>query len=182
MQAPLLFGVDPDETWKYITKAIREAGLTLPSFTLKAPRLALSTKRSSLLVARFKRVEELAPGVIAILRDLTDKDGKIKDGATPEELTAFSEANAAWGPAWAAATAEIAEDLAAVELEILTESLVGWDGLTTRTGKALDFAAMKPRLVEVLPDSTLREELVQAICAGATLSEEDASGLPSSQA
>lgn len=179
MQAPLLFGVDPDETWVYITEGIRSAGQSLPSFILKAPRLALATKRTALLVRRLQRIEELVPGVIDTVGRLSDKDGKPKADATPEELAALAEANAAWGPAWTAASAEIREELAAVELEILNESLAGWNELTTRTGKILDFAAMKSRLVEVLPDHRLREELVQAICAGATLSAEDSEGLPS---
>lgn len=181
MQAPLLFGVDPDETWKYVTEACRAAKLTGPRFILKAPRLALATKRSALLIQRLRRVEEIAPGTLAALRELSGDDGKIKADATPEEIATFAEANAAWGPAWAAASAEVAEELAAVEAQILSESLTGWEDLTTRTGKPLDFAAMKGRLEEVLPSPQLREELAAAICKGATLSDEDAEGLPSSQ-
>lgn len=181
MQAPLLFGVDPNETWRYVPAVVRKAGATAPAFILKAPSLALSAKRRELEQKRFLRIQEIAPGVAATLLAL-EKDGKILDEVTEEQKVEFVEAGKAWDSAYATATSEIKEDLSAVDEAILQACIAGWDALPSASGRILEFEALKGQILEVIRDPDLRAELVTAACAGAFLSKGDAEGLPSSQA
>lgn len=181
MQAPLLFGVDPDETWRYIPAVVRKAGATAPAFVLKAPPLALATKKRELEQRRFLRINEIAPDVATVLISL-EKNGKILDDATEEQKVEFIEAGRAWDAAFREASAEIAEEMGAIDEKILQSCVAGWDSLPSASGRMLDFDALKGRILEVVRDPDLRAELVTASCAGAGVSREDAEGLPSSQA
>ena len=172
MTAPILFGIDPDETWRYIPKAVQAAGLTLPAFTLKAPSLALATKRDALLAKIRKAAREDAAEALETIYRL----GKT-DAAESEEL---AKARSAWLAAWVKAAAAHAEEDAELTARFFAECLVGWEGLSTAAGKALEFANYKGRLLEVIR-GPLVEELVDAMAAGADLTQEEAVGLPSEQ-
>ena len=97
------------------------------------------------------------------------RSGKIDRGALPTPGT-HEEPGEPIAPRTATESALVA---------IFCEVLAGWEGLTSSSGKTLDFDSLKHRLPDVIRDESLRSELVRAACAGATLSKDDAEGLHS---
>lgn len=177
MQAPLLFGVDPDETWRYVPAVVAAAGAKVPAFILKAPRMALAAKRRELEQKRFFEIDRIDPGVAA---DIIAQEEAFSAGLlSAEGQQEYVATGIRWDKAYKAATTLIKDDMDANDLAIFCECIDGWDGLTSSTGVALDFAKLKGRLPEVIRDEALRAELVRAACAGASLSKDDAEGLPS---
>jgi hypothetical protein len=177
MQAPLLFGVDPDETWRYVPAVVAAAGAKVPAFILKAPRMALAAKRREIEQKRFFEIDRLDPGVAADIIAMEEAflAGKLSEEGQQEYVAT----GVRWDKAYKAATATIKEDMETSDLAILCECIAGWEGLTSAIGAPLDFDKLKSRLPEVIRDESLRAELVRAACAGATLSKDDAEGLPS---
>ncbi len=177
MQAPLLFGVDPDETWRYVPAVVAAAGAKVPAFILKAPSLALATKRRQIEQKRFFEIDRLDPGVAAEIIALDDafRAGTLSE----EENAAYVLAGQRWDKAHRAATDALCGEIAENDMAIFCEVLAGWEGLTSSSGKTLDFDSLKHRLPDVIRDESLRSELVRAACAGATLSKDDAEGLHS---
>jgi hypothetical protein len=179
---PLLFGVDPDETWDYIPEAAREAKLSLPSFTLRAPSLSLATKRASLLSKKRAAIRTEVPGVAEELSELFgDKWTKPADDAAADLKAKFLELVGVWGKAWGKVTKDLEPEQTAIDAEYLSTCVAGWNGLQSRTEKDLDFGRLKDRIPEVLRGS-LREEIIGAIDRGATLTLEENEGLPSTPA
>ena len=188
MKTPILFGVDPDEIWRFVPKAAREAGEKLPIFRLKAPSLAATVLREDLATERRKETNENAPGIMEELRELTGGTFKVEslgDGATDEEKAArtvkvaeFIRLNLIWNAAWSALEIKYRDRQEQSDVRILRESVDGWEGLPTGSGKVLDFAKVKDRIGEVLRGD-LREEIIEAALAGTTVSDEDAEGLVS---
>lgn len=178
--APILFGVDPDETWSYTPKAVRGTSQKT-TFLLKPPRLALAVKREELSEAIAAKARAASPGAAESVLALSGKDGKALPDLTDEQKRERVEANVRWLDAWKTAEKDHADAIKASDEAILSECVVGWSDLPGPTGKPLDFAVLGPRLLEVLR-GPIRAELVAAALKGASLSREDAEGLASSPA
>lgn len=188
-KTPILFGVDPDEVWRYVPEAARPA--KLPAFLLKAPSLAVTVKRDELLVERRNRTIEIVPGVLDEIREIAGEEWSIKKPAadvSDEEKTdyiercgRFESLSARWYKAFADSSADFREREDEIELRILAESVTGWEGLQSASGKAISFETAKGRLGEVLRGK-LRDEVIAAALAGTFVSEDDAEGLHSSPA
>lgn len=188
---PLLFGVDPDETWDYIPKAAKKAGLSLPCVILKAPSLAATVQRDELISEWRKAALALEPTVLDEIAALTGGKFKIaplKEDATEEEareyverVKEFSRLNLRWSEAHEKVSPQFREREEAINLRILSESITGWRGLQSASGKAIEFEKVAGRLGEVFRGD-LRDELIEAAVAGTFVSEADAVGLQSSPA
>lgn len=181
-KTPLLFGVDPDETWGYIPEVAREAGLKSPVFTLKAPSLALATKRQSLLSKKRSALYAEIPDVIDELTNLFgekwEKPGDEADASLREKYQAL---NKRWSVTWEKITKDLEAEAEVIESEYLSTCVAKWTGLPSKSGKDLDFERLKDRIPEVIRGS-LREEIIGAIERGATLTSEELEGLPSTPA
>lgn len=178
---PILFGVDPDEIWRYIPKAVKEAGAKLPAFLLKAPRLSLVLKYEALMAEVRATAYEAAPGVVEVVLAYSDDKGQALPDLTEDQRKERTAASIAWKRAFDNADAKHADKLAEIQEEMLASCITGWDGLTSASGKAMEYDRLKDRICEVLRGE-IRGELVGAIMQGATVSDEDALGLPSSPA
>ena len=188
-KAPILFGVDPDEIWRYVPKAARPG--KFPAFLLKAPSLAVTVKRDELFATRRNKTVEAAPGVLDEIMDLTGRKWSLDplpDNATDEERAEYTEKKTSlealltkWNAAFAKVDADFHEQDEEIELRILAESVSGWEGLQSASGKMIAFDAAKGRLGEVLRGA-LRAEVIEAALAGTFVSEDDAEGLLSSPA
>lgn len=188
---PLLFGVDPDETWRYVPKAARAAKLVLPAVTLRAPSLAAAVEREALAAERRRATIALDPNVLNELDALTGGTYKIEPPPTEEteetlkayveKVRAFALLNLRWAEASEKVAPEFKARQDASDLRILNESIAGWEGLPTASGRLIEFEKAKGRIGEVFRGA-LRDELVEAAMAGTFVSEEDAVGLQSSPA
>lgn len=187
---PLLFGIDPDETWDYVPKDCRAAKMTEPVFILRPASLATSIKREALIAEITKEVRAAVPDAIETLRDYEKAGGKLAplpEGATDAEKAEYAEKKEAikkaledWAAAWADAVTDRAAEEQAITEKYLSEGVAGWRGLPSPSGKMIDFEANKGRLTEVLRGK-IASEICEAIAAGATLSHEEQVGLPLSQ-
>ena len=189
---PILFGVDPDEIWKYIPAAAKEAGLSRPFFRLKAPSLAAVVKLENVRAEVLRLAKASEP---TVLDEITAIVGvgkwvlpELPEGATDDERAEYSAKNSKlidlkvrWIQAVQAAETAKWEEKEDAETRILEESVSGWDGLQSGSGKLIDHGAAKGRMGEVLRGD-LRAELIRAALAGATVSEADAEDLQSTPA
>ena len=188
-KAPILFGVDPDEIWRYVPKAARPG--KVPAFLLKAPSLAVTVKRDELFATRRNQTVEACPGVLDEIMTVTDRKwtlAPLPEGSTDEEKAEYTEKAKAlesllakWNAAFAKVDIAFHEQEEEIELRILAESVSGWEGLQSASGKTIAFDAAKGRLGEVLR-GVLRAEVIDAALAGTFVAEEDAEGLLSSPA
>lgn len=187
---PLLFGIDPDETWEYLPKAVRAAGATEPVFVLKSPSLAISIKREAFLSETTAAARAAAPDALQVLRSLNATGGKLEalpENATDAEKQEYSEKQESvkkalldWATAWGNAVSARSEEERAITEKFLSDGLVEWRSLSSSSGRVIDFAANKNRIMEVLRGSIV-SELCEAIAAGSTLSQEEQVGLLLSQ-
>lgn len=188
---PLLFGVDPDETWDYIPEEARKIGQKTPVIILKAPSLAAAVQREALVSERRKATLALDPAVLEEIKALTGGKYELDpppEGLSDEDAQAYIEKvtqyvalNARWAEAFAKTAPQFKEREEASDLRILSESIVGWHELLTASGKMIDFEKVKSRIGEVFRGA-LRRELIDAAMAGTSVSEQDAEGLQSSPA
>jgi len=187
---PLLFGIDPDETWEYLPKAVRAAGATEPVFVLKSPSLAISIKREAFLSEITASARAAAPEALQVLRSLNTTGGKLEplpENATDAEKQEYAEKQESvkkalldWATAWGDAVSSRADEERAITEKFLSDGIMEWRGLTSSSGRVIDFSANKNRITEVLRGSIV-SELCEAIAAGSTLSQEEQVGLPLSQ-
>ena len=179
--APLLFGIDPDETWEFVPEIARESGLSRPSFSLKAPSLALATKREHLIAAKASEIRAAAPGLADELTEAFGTDWKLPADSSDEVKAQFVGLIGRWTAVWKTVSQAHEKEEEAVNADYLSTCIVGWDGLASKSGKALDFDRLKDRIPEVVRGG-LREDIIGAISKGAALTSDDHEGLPSTPA
>lgn len=192
IQPPILFGVDPDEIWRFVPKAARDAKLEKPPvFHLRAPSLAATVKRDELIAEKRAAALLLDPTVLDEIGELTGgrfELAPLAEDADDEQAKAYIEtakaylaANARWIKAWNGVAAAFQEREEESDARILSESVATWENLPTASGKLIDFESVKGRLGFVLRGS-LREEVISAAVAGTFVAKVDAEGLQSSPA
>ena len=180
-EAPLLFGIDPDETWEYVLKGQRESK-DPAVFTLKAPTMATAAKREDFLSRMATLANKECPEAVKIARD---NDGISAPGpdASKEDIAKYKRVEAAtkaWLTAWGKMVQDNASEERAISRLILLEGVAGWKGLKTQSGKPISYEKNKGRVHEVLRGA-IAAEICNAISQGASLSEEEKVGLPSPQ-
>jgi hypothetical protein len=178
---PLLFGIDPDETWEFVPEVARAAGQSKSSFSLKAPSLSLATKREHLLSTKAAEIRAAVPGLADQISEFFGKDWKLPADADESLKAQFIDLIGRWTRAWSDASKAHEKEEQAIDAEYLSTCVVGWDGLPSRSGKLLEFDRLKDRIPEVIRGA-LREEIIGAISKGATLTAEEHEGLPSTPA
>jgi hypothetical protein len=179
--APLLFGIDPDETWEFVPEVARAAGQSKPSFSLKAPPLSLATKREHLLSTKAAEIRAAVPGLADQISELFGKDWKLPEGADESLKAQFVDLVGRWTRAWNDASTAHEKEEQAIDSEYLSTCVVSWDGFASKSSKLLEFDRLKDRIPEVIR-GTLREDIIGAISKGAVLTSEDHEGLPSTPA
>lgn len=189
MTAPLLFGIDPDETWDFVPKAARDAGLSAPVFVLRCPTLATSIKREQFLAMVTKEAIVSSGDALDIYRRLGHlNDEAPKDAETlaawkaenADNLKSLADATTRWLRAWNEATAAHAEEEMTISAKYLSEGILEWRELVSSTGRVIDFSANKGRILEVLRGPIV-SELCEALALGAQPTKEEQVGLPSTQ-
>ena len=163
METPLLFGIDPDETWDFVPASVRGI-VNPPTFLLKAPSLSASIKRERFLARAAEAANAAEPEAAKRIASGEETDND----------------RLAWLKAWEKFVQDHADEEAEITALYIREGVAGWRNLPSRTGRPIDYEANKGRILEVLRGFIVTE-ICNAIAAGATLSNEEQVGLPSSQ-
>lgn len=169
---PEMFGFDPDETWEFSPAIAADLPVEKrPVFILRPMDAGTWDEMESSDQRAWQAVRKACPEASATLQRV----GRIPaEQRTDEDAKAFAEAVLAWEEAWVAET--LKHDRIGLQRKLFAKYLIGWRNFRTRSGREIPFPADPLKIADCIPGK-MRDELVSALKAGATVSDEEKASL-----